>query len=641
MFGQRQAQLSLVPTQAREREIGPPAPSFRVPSQLVSQSGPPLGQYLDIPVTTDWRSTDSVGKLRDIMLSHERGMFVESALFVDEMLTDDRIAGVLDARIAGVLGAPLTFAPADERRKSQKLAHLLDEDGIWLQMLSRDAAKTILKWKIMLGVAVGEIVWNTDGEGPGREWIPRLVPYHPRHLWWNWANRCFQLATAGMDMTRPVDTQQRMANGNAYLIDLPRVDREIRMDSRWFVWGSQYSWMDGAIRSLGMKFIDRQWTERDWARYCEKHGMAIIEGKTPTGVDNDEKTRFVHDLGNLGNEAVVLCPQAPNGMPSYGIELHEASAQTWQTFKARKESLDKDIAIVLLGEHLTVEGTSGSGTLAGNAHENTKLEKQRHDAELFSVVRAQVVVPWADYNFERGKGDRLAPYLEPQIDPPEDEASVANGFKLLGEGLQQLKAASGRVDVDTMLEAAGIPMLEEGDPRAQRLILNPMPPAGPVSPPGETKKLPTSSDARPEDAEDQGSGDEGESEKTEARATLTAELVDPFASAAATLAYLRRGASFKPGTAARRRVARYQDVMAAHAAEQARRAMAPSLEMIREDLAAVARMDDLDNEEKLKELKRRVVRRFPKMPFSALAKLVERLNVYWHLAGRDSVMRGE
>ena len=603
-------------------------PSVREPDSsttFAGTSGPPQGNYLDNPVLTDWRSTDSVSKLRDIMVGHERGMFVQSALLVDEMLTDDRIRGVLDTRIGGILSAPLTFTPADDRRKSQKLAHLLDEDGLWAKMLDYDTSYALLKWKIMLGVAVAEIVWMLNSE----EWVPRLVVYHPRHMWWNWGTRTFQLATQGPDPLLSQEQQQKMRGANAYMVDLPRVDIAIQPQSKWFIWGRQYSWMDGAIRDLGMKFIDRQWTERDWARYCEKHGLAIIEGKIPSGTDDAEKAAFLHDLSNIGNEGTIVTPQAPQGMPCYGIELHEATAQTWQTFKARKESLDADIAIALLGQSMTTQATGaglGSGGVA-EVHETIRIDKKRTDAEMYKHLRAQVLVPWAEYNF--GHGNDVAPYLEPQIDPPEDEDALASAFLKLGQGLQQLKLASARVDVDTMLEEQGIPMLEEGDPRAQ-------PPVPPALPPGTSAPNVPGAEATAPPSAGQAPIEPPPGAKLTTASAAIGEYIPPDA-VAAVRAYLSR--AHKPGSAGRKRVAKYQDIMAQRAAAMAAQAMGPTLEMIREDLESVGKLD-VPDEQKLRELKKRVLRRYPTMPAAPLAGIVKRLSEYWHLAGRDSVAGG-
>jgi phage gp29-like protein len=592
----------MVPPIAKEPDAG------HIVAGMGMGGAPPMGQYLDNPVLGDWRSTDSVSRLRDIMVGHERGMFLQSAMFVDEMLTDDRIRGVLDTRIGGILAAPLVFTPADDRRKSQKLAHLLDDDGLWMRMIDYDTAAALLKWKIMLGVALAEIVWVLSKD----EWIPRLVPWHPRHLWWNWGTRVFQLATAGPSPNLAPELQRQMINANAYIIDLPRVDTDSKPNNRWFIWGRQYSWMEGAVRSLGMKFVDRQWTERDWARYCEKHGMAIIEGKVPSGLDDGEKNRFMADLHNVGNEATIITPQAMQGMPSYGIQLHEASAQTWQTFKARKESLDADIAVQLLGQNMTTEAKGaglGSGGVAA-VHEGIRLDKKRQDAELFRQFRSQVLIPWAEFNY--GKGEEIAPYPEPQIEPPEDEDAAAGAFLKLGQGLQQLKLASPRVDVETMLEAAGIPMLEEGDPRAQ-----PPPPPVLTLPPG------------PGGAPAPGAAPEPEPE------TPPGEQ-PPSVPPAPTAARAYLAANFRPGTASAKRVARYQDAMARRAAAQTAQVMGPTLEMIREDLESVGKLD-VPDEQKLRELKKRVIRRYPQMPVAPMAGILKRLNEYWGLAGRDSV----
>jgi phage gp29-like protein len=566
------------------------------------QSGPPVSQYLDIPVLTDWRTTDSVSRLRGILVAHEHGMFTQSAMFVDEMLSDDRISGVLNTRIGGLLGAPLTFRPADERRKSQKLAEILggtdeaNSDGEWLRMLDQGTAAQLLKWRIMLGFAIAEKVWVTTD----KTWSPRLVVWHPKYTWWNWAQRCFQLATSGPDPNVPAENQEQIPGGGGYLINLPRADRQNGQDGKWFVWGGPYSWMSGAIRSLGMKYVDRQWTERDWARYCEKHGMAIIEGKVPSGTEESEKAAFLTDLHNVGNEATIITPQGGDGQPSYGVELHEASANTWQTFKSRKESLDTDIAILLLGQNLTTNVQGGSRA-AASVHDDIRIEKKREDAELFRQVREQVLIPWAEYNFEAGKGNALAPYPEPQIAPPDDEQAEANALKLLGDALTSLKAACPRVDVEGVLEAQGIPLLAEDDPKAQP------PPPPPV--------LQIGPDGKPIEPDPQDDGAEPP-EPPEGKETATA--------------YLKAG--FKPGSMSHKRIMRYQDTLITRARRKAAQALAPSLEGIRADLEQA---DDYAS------LKRAIVRRYRRMDPTQLAVLVERVNKIANLQGRAAVAKGK
>lgn len=434
------------------------------PAQFGSGYAPVMGRYLDIPVLPDWRSTDSVDSMYGIMREHERGMFMRSALLVEEMMTDDRISGVLATRIGGLLCAELTFKPADDRKRSLKLARILggsdesNSDGEWLRILDFDTAFDLLKWKIMLGVAVAEIVWDTRGG----EWLPRLNVWHPRHLWWNWGTREFYLATQGPDPLNPVQL-----DNPEYLIKLPRTDLGQNRGGHWFVWGRQNSWLNGAVRPLGMKYLDRVWNERDWARYCEKHGMAIIEGKVPSGEDAEKKALFENDVSTLNNEGVIITPQGRDGEASYGIQLHEATARSWETFKARKETLDTDIAICLLGQNLSTEVQGGSFA-AASVHEGIRIDKKRQDANLYKEIREQVLIPWVESNLGAGKyadikgrGESLAPYPQAHIEPPEDEESEANALKLLGEAVQALVAAYPAVDKRAILETAGVPIDED------------------------------------------------------------------------------------------------------------------------------------------------------------------------------------
>jgi phage gp29-like protein len=566
--------------------------------------GPGLGRMLDIPVLTDWRSTDSMSVLMTVLQEHERGYFQRSALLVDEMLTDDRIAGVLDTRIGGLLCADMTFKPADDRRKSMKLARILggsdeaDSDGEWLRMVPFETAYTLLKWRIMLGFAVAEITWDTKAG----QWLPRLVPWHPRHSYWNWGKRCFQLMTSGPDPDQPY-----IAVGETqWTIDLPRVDRDIAYDGHWFVWGSPYSWMRGAVRPLGTKFLDRVWNERDWARYCEKHGLAFMEGKVPSGTDVEEKDRFLSDLSNLGNEPTIISPQAPAGEPSYGFQLHEATARTWETYQARKQALDTDIAILLLGQNLTTEVQGGSRS-AAEVHENIRIDKKRQDADFFRQVREQVLIPWCLHNFtypDVVKAQALAPYPQPQISPPDDEEKEANALKLLGEACTALDGAYAAVDKRAILEAHGVPIDEEKAAKLDEMATDPPPPGG---------------DSGAEHGQKDGNGQPPPKAEQQ---TTAADLI--------RYATLKAGAA--KGPTALRRVAKYHDALTTHARRLAAKALAHDLEAIRDDIDAATDYADL---------KRRVVRRFKAMKSAPeLAGIIERLNVLGNMTGRDDILRG-
>lgn len=608
----------------------------------------PQVQFREIPITTNWRETDSIDRLRQIMVDHERGFFVSSSVFVDEILSDDRIAGVLETRISGLLCADLTFTPSDDRKKSAKLARILGgsdeskDDGLWWRIADLDAKKELLKWKIMLGVAVGQIVWDTSTG----MWLPRIVPWHPRHLRWNIAIERYQLSTNGSNKAVLLDNDYNITLRNLQMGDQP--------DGKWFIWGHKRTWMSGAIRYLGQKYIDRQWNERDWSRYCEKHGMGIIEGKVPSGTEESEKEAFLNDLRGLGNETTIVTPQAPAGEPSYGIQLHEATSKSWETFQARKQTIDTDIAICLLGQNLTTEVKGGSLAAAG-VHEGIRIDKKKADAELFQQIRTQVLIPWVQYNFKTDDPNSLAPYPTAHIEPPEDSESEGNALSLLGDACMKLGTLG--ADVGAILETHGVPMRDadevaserariaaqsaqvEGAPEVKaadgKIQLTPsdlgiivtvnearaQQGLGPMAVDGdltiaEYKAKHSATVAEAANAES-GKG-AGDAEKEQTPEALKQKL---------TVSMLKAN-----GPAAMKRVARYHDAIVARATREGAKALGDDLDAILEDINAAESPDDL---------KRRVYARFKKMKNTPqLAAVLRRTNMLANLLGRADVIKG-
>lgn len=422
---------------------------MREPDQTVFQQ---------IPLITNWRITDNVSQLREILRQHEQGYFLESSVFWEECLSDPRIGAVIDTRIGGLLSADLHFQPAFEHaRKAQKLADMLgghdqtEDDGLWLHMMDPDVAAELLKWKIGLGVAYGPITWTTtDGE-----WIPRVTPWHPRFLRWDWSRWQFAVVC-----------------WNEPVVYLPRTDEEARSDGKWFFWGGYRSWMTGLVRSLGMAYIDRQWEERDWARYCEKYGLNIVEGKVPGTATDQEKADFHAALANLGNEPTITTPQGrQKDDASFGLEIHECTAQGWQTFKTRKEALDVDIAVRVLGQNLTTEVKGGS-LAASKVHEGIRGDVKRRDAHFFKACREQLLCWWAFYNF----GDpELAPYPRPELTSALDPVDEATQLLTI---MQALQIAPVELDQAAIMDAHGLPAREGAEleqAKQERAAMQPTP----------------------------------------------------------------------------------------------------------------------------------------------------------------------
>ena len=386
-----------------------------------------------------------------ILRLHDAGYFRDSAGLVDEMMTDDRIAGVTDSRASALLSKPFTFKASGKTAKHDELATYLggdgeDVEGAWNEMAPKAAIRQIMAWGWHVGVGVAEIVWENVEDASGRlRWMPRLVPYHPSFVRWDMSVRRFILQTE--DDGRIV---------------LPRPDEQPNGDGRWLIycpWGVVNGWRRALVRSLAAKYIQRKWNERDWARYCEKNGLAIVVAKVPmaTGGNSEDRERFFDTVNNLGSEATVFAPQGGAGEASYDVDLKEPSAQTWQAFKAWKEALDADIAIRIVGQPGTTNSQgAGLGNTGNKVQQEVAEDIMRDDADFAKVLHKQLFSWYVDFN----EGDRaLTPFCQFETDPPEDAKSTGDAQTASGAAVSAWKLAGAAVDVNAMAEKAGVILL--------------------------------------------------------------------------------------------------------------------------------------------------------------------------------------
>lgn len=388
-----------------------------------------------------------------IIRQHDAGYFFGSAGLVDEMMTDDRIAGVTDQRASALLSKPFEFTPAGKTRLHRTIAEQLGGDGqdikgLWREMAAPPALREVMSWGWFVGVGVAEIVWTRDLSQPaGRKWLPRIVPYHPSQVRWDWTLNRFVL-----------NVQESSQ------ILLPRPDEQPNGDGKWLVfcpWGVRGGWRRALVRSLADKYVQRKWNERDWARYCEKNGLAIVEAKVPMAGDANDKQRFFDSTTNLNSESVVYAPQGADGEASYGIDLKEPTAQTWQAFKAWKEALDEDIAIRVVGQpESTTSDKGGVGNTGNKNQADVAANILGEDAEIGPLLRQQLFAWYVEYNF--GKRE-ATPFCEFQTDPPEDDKTTGEAQAAKGTAINQWLLAGADVDVNAEAEKAGITLLPESE----------------------------------------------------------------------------------------------------------------------------------------------------------------------------------
>lgn len=395
---------------------------------------------------------DTVQGIQAILWAHDRGQFQAPAMLWDAMKRDDRIKGTTATRVGALIAAPLEIKPANTKAKAAKAAKLLsgdgeDDHGLWERICPPDVIKSLSAWGNGIGLGLAQIRWQTSAG----EWLPRLRVWHPQFVYWDWAD------------------MQYVVIAREGVVRLPRIDEEPTGDGNWVVWtpfGYQHGWLEGLVRALADKYLMRGWNYRDWARSNERQGMATFGAKVPAEASKEVKEEFTRHIGNLGSDAVLELPQMPDGEPSFGLEMIESKTRNWETFKEFKAQLDTDIAIAVLGQNLTTEVKEGSRA-AAQVQNLVRIDKAIEDAGIADCIRQQVLTWWALYNF----GDaELAPRPEYQVEPPADEVQEATALKTMGDALGSMKTAAAPIDVRTILDRAGVPMISEEEEAAQKAI---------------------------------------------------------------------------------------------------------------------------------------------------------------------------
>jgi phage gp29-like protein len=409
--------------------------------------------FTDLPITT-LAGVDTVGGIQSVLWQHDRGYFTLSAQLWDAMKRDDRIKGTTSTRVGALVAAPLEIKPANGKAKAARAAKLLsgdgeDDHGLWERMCPPDVIKSLSAWGNGIGLGLAQIIWQTSAG----EWLPRLRVWHPQFVYFDW-----------QDMQYVVIAREGV-------VRLPRIDQDPMGDGNWLLWtpyGYQYGWLDGLVRALADKYMMRGWNYRDWARSNERQGMATFGAKVPIEGDKDVKDQFTRDLSLIGSDAVIQIPQAAPDEASWGLEMIESTTKNWETFKEFKAALDVDIAVCVLGQNLTTEGgTDGGSRALGQVQNLVRIDKAIEDAGIADCIRQQVLSWWALYNF----GDsELAPRPEYQVEPPADEVNEAAALKTLGEALGALKTAGAPIDVRTILDRSGVPMISEEEEAAQAAV---------------------------------------------------------------------------------------------------------------------------------------------------------------------------
>lgn len=484
-------QTAILPTQD-PRRLGGHRPDLTEHQQW------PFVAYSLVQAATGW----TVPAARQAIDELDVGKFGNASLMMEETLRDDAVFHGYRTRQMGFLSAPERIMPAHGKAHRPSLLlqayrNTVFPPGVW---------QDIHRFLLFFRFAICQIVWlkvpNPDGSPPF--WfIPQLKPWHPGHIWYqqtytteggDLAGGCFVVNTLDEG---PIELRDKRREGGRN--DAPGGGRFVLFSPG----GALLPWRSALIRAVWRPWMRRSYTQRDHARYEERHGLPILKIRYPSywGGESKEFQAFENSVANLGSGGVINCPQdasapGPNGA-GIDLDLLEAKAQTWGSFVASKTEEDNDIYTVFLAQSLTTAaGENGGSHAAVKGLLRVPDELRRDDAlatgdvqmEWFDdptygqrwrlipgsgPLRDQMTRYFAYYNF--GDPD-LAPYIYRDATPPDDRLLAeqirkerATTIKTAAEGLKALKEALSdprMVHERVYLEQFAVPVLSEEELKA-------------------------------------------------------------------------------------------------------------------------------------------------------------------------------
>jgi phage gp29-like protein len=334
-------------------------------------------------------------RLRNAERAAESGNLRDAANICEWLLSDDRIRGVLSARIQGLLGLVPSFEKAGDRRRSGRAIKALEADDDWWVSYPESEAWLMIAWGLLLGVGPGRHQWLSP-EGHGGRVLPCPRFWHPQNLRFDWQTRQWYMRLQyGTDTAGTVE-EQVVAGDGTWILHTP--------------YGANRPWAMGLWRGLAWWKLLKEMARGDWANHSEKASTLVAESDpkiSPTS--KPQRDDLASSIYDRGREAVVVLP------PGFSLKLVESVANTKNLYEAQIAMADMAFAITIRGGNLTTNTEGGSKAAAEVQERTGDFVNLRFDAETWSTTLNSQSLPWwAEFNFGSAE---LAPWPDYPIAP--------------------------------------------------------------------------------------------------------------------------------------------------------------------------------------------------------------------------------
>ena len=378
------------------------------------------------------RPSWTIAQTRAALYAHMTGNFTDSSQLVEAMMADDELPASLKKAVTLIVGAKHTMVPVtqqgSEKPEPNSALQAQAIDAPWSCICSQREMTKLVKWYLMLGVSVGELVWDTSGA----PWKPTLRVLHPQFLDFDTSRINPITGDRGIFRFRTETGLEDVIPG----------------DGRWVLLGDRDSFVnDCGVRAIASAWLSKQYSLRDWNRYNERHGIPVMKAHVPFAADDEDKADFIEGLANMGSETVALLP---SGLDEHGtkfdLNLVEAMDQSWEAFKALIERCDRKMQVYFAGTNTNeLLDSSGSRNTTQSGRDIAKERAAEREREISEYLREQIVKPYSKVNVPNADLS-LAPMPHYKVMGDADSFKEAESAKALFESIAAAKAAGYKVN---------------------------------------------------------------------------------------------------------------------------------------------------------------------------------------------------
>lgn len=369
---------------------------------LAPTARPPRGRLLStVRRTAQYGSTTlTLETIISYLTSAERGMLrYQMEMFARMVERDAHLQGVLQTRRLAITQADWSAMPDDETDTRAVDA----AEMIYQELAERDSWEDTVDGlldAVPQGLAGVEIVWGSD-------WTIDDLVEVPARLF---------------DWTDPERLRVQVDEDRATFEDL--------VPHKWIIHTPRLRagtpLRRGLMRTLSILWCISHYALQDWAGFAEVFGMPVRIGKYDPNSRASDIDALEEALKGIGSDAMGLIP---HGMD---IEFMQAQGNKTSGNITPMEQIiryaERKMSICVLGQHLTTEAESGTGTLAGSAHENVRRDIQRADArQLAATLRRDLIRPLVAL---RLGPDVPLPHMRWDLSDPVDEKARAQVFTI-------------------------------------------------------------------------------------------------------------------------------------------------------------------------------------------------------------------